>query len=48
MPMLNSDAKSKITVYTYFGLFLMIKVYFNSYEDMKESMLTTALVLGLI
>jgi len=45
--MLSSDAKSKITAYIFFGLFLFIKVYFGAYEDMKESILTGALILRL-
>jgi hypothetical protein len=46
--MLNENAKIKINAYIFFGLFLLTKVYFNSYEDMRESVLTGALILGLV
>lgn len=46
--MLSLNANSKITAYIFFGLFLLTKAYFNSYEDMKDSVLTGALILGII
>lgn len=48
MYMLSSNAKGKITAYIFFGLFLWTKVYFSSYEDMKEYMLIVALILDLV
>lgn len=44
--MLSESAKSKITPYIFFGLFLFINLYFGSYEDMREYMIAGALILG--
>lgn len=43
-----NNKNSKVLALVFFALFLLIKYYFCSFEDMKDSILTAALIYDLI
>ncbi len=45
---MDDNEKGKLFALVFFALFIMFKYYFCSFEDMKESIITAALIYGII